>query len=145
MLGFALYGHMEMSKLKAPMTNHSCRWMGSLALCMLALGCGDDDRFDVSGKVTFRGQPVPAGTIIFEPDASKGNDGPQGMAPIQNGQFDTARGGRATVGGPHVIQILGCDGVNITETSPQGKPLFPPHVTSAEIPKKRATLNFDVP
>lgn len=117
------------------------------ALLVLLAACGSDGpaRFDVAGQVTFRGKPVPAGTIIFEPDATKGNDGPQGMATIENGRFNSAQGGRGTVGGPHHVTILGCDGVNVSETSPQGKPLFPPHVTSADLPKQRATLDFAVP
>jgi hypothetical protein len=120
------------------------------ALCLSIVtiaGCGNDgpERFQLAGRVTFRGQPVPAGTIIFEPDISKGNDGPQGVATITDGSFDTALGGRGTIGGPHHITILGCDGVNVTETSPQGKPLFAPHVTSADVPKRRAELNFAVP
>ena len=111
------------------------------------VGCGTDGppRFDVAGQVTFRGQPVPAGTIIFEPDSTKGNDGPQGMAPIENGTYSTAKGGRGTVGGPHHVTILGCDGVNLSETSPQGKPLFAPHVTTADLPKERSTFDFVVP
>lgn len=132
-------------------TRERALWSGtriSVALCAATLlGCGQDgpQRFELSGKVTYRGQPVPSGSIVFEPDAAKGNDGPQGMAPIQNGMFDTARGGRGTVGGPHLVTILGCDGVNVSETSPQGKPLFEPFITSVEIPKKRATLDLTVP
>lgn len=117
-----------------------------VATVCTAAGCGggDPQRFDVSGRVAFRGQPVPAGTIIFEPDAMKGNDGPQGVAAIANGVFNTAQGGRGTVGGPHMVTILGCDGVNITETSPQGQPLFEPFITSVDLPTKTAQLDFHV-
>ncbi len=129
------------------------RWDRHLALVAailigaLCAGCapGGPERFHVAGRVTFGGQPVPAGTIIFEPDDSKKNDGPQGMAPITNGQFDTARGGKATVGGPHRVTILGCDGVNVSEVSPQGRPLFEPHLTTADLPKKQSQVDFAVP
>jgi hypothetical protein len=111
-----------------------------------AAGCGGGaGRYDVSGKVTFGGKPVPAGTVVFEPDAAKGNDGPQGFAPITGGTYDTARGGRGTVGGPHRVTVLGCDGVRVTETSPQGKPLFDPYVTAADLPRATTTVDFDVP
>src|SRR5882672_2162752 len=85
----------------------------SLATVGAVAGCGTDGppRFHVKGQVTFAGKTVPAGTIVFEPDLSQGNDGPQGMATIQAGFFDTNRGGRPTVGGPHRVTILGCDGV----------------------------------
>jgi hypothetical protein len=119
----------------------------TLALVCAGPGCGPrgPQRFDVSGRVTCGGAPVPAGTIIFEPDLSKGNDGPQGFAPIAGGSFDTARGGRGTVGGPHRVTILGCDGVPVSETSPQGKPLFDPFVTGADLPRHGTRLDFDVP
>ena len=122
----------------------------SLALSLAAsllLGCGSDGplRYRLQGTVTYDGKPVPAGTIIFEPDASQKNDGPQGLATIHDGIFDSARGGKGTVGGPHRITILGCDGTNISETSPQGKPLFEPYITTAELPKKNGKLDFDIP
>jgi len=119
----------------------------ALACAVLAAGCtgGDLARYDVSGRVTYRGQPVPAGTIIFEPDDSKGNEGPQGIAPIVQGRYDTSQGGKGTVGGPHRVTILGCDGVTISETSPQGKTLFEPYSTTAELPRAKGTVDFDVP
>src|SRR5262245_29789774 len=72
-------------------------------------GCGSDGppRYRVHGMVTYEGKPVPAGTIIFEPDASQKNDGPQGLATIHAGLFDSAKGGKGTVGGPHRVTILG--------------------------------------
>ena len=67
------------------------------------------------------------------------------MAPIVHGAFDTARGGRGTVGGPHRVTILGCDGVHVTEVSPQGQPLFEPYITSTDLPKQRTQVEFEVP
>lgn len=118
-----------------------------LLTCLVLAGCQPTgpQRFQLSGNITFAGSPVPAGTIVFEPDASQGNDGPQGVAPIVNGQFDTARGGKGTIGGPHRVTILGCDGVNISEVSPQGKLLFEPFITSADLPRERGEMHFDVP
>jgi len=122
-------------------------WLVGMTLAICCSGCGPDgpQRFHVSGHVTFGGKPVPAGTIIFEPDDSKKNEGPQGMAPITDGRFDTAREGKATVGGPHRVTILGCDGVNVSEVSPQGRPLFEPYLTTADLPKKQSQVDFDVP
>jgi hypothetical protein len=111
-------------------------------------GCSQSgpQRYRVQGKVTFAGKPVPAGTIVFEPDATQGNDGPQGIAPIEKGIFDTAfKGGRPTVGGLHHVTILGCDGTNISEVSPQGKNLFEPYFTTADLPRKAGNVDFDVP
>jgi hypothetical protein len=110
-------------------------------------GCGPVGpvRYELAGRISFQGKPVPAGTIIFEPDYSKGNDGPQGLAVITNGTYNTARGGKGTVGGPHMVTVLGCDGVNVSETSPQGKLLFDPYITSIEIPKQTAKHDIEVP
>jgi hypothetical protein len=116
-------------------------------ISLVMLGCGTDgpQRYRLQGTITYDGKPVPAGTIIFEPDASQKNDGPQGLATIHDGVFDSARGGKGTVGGPHRVTILGCDGTSISETSPQGKPLFEPYITTADLPKKNGKLDFDVP
>jgi hypothetical protein len=112
------------------------------------VGCGQSgpQRYRLQGKITYGGQPVPAGTIVFEPDATKSNDGPQGIAPIEKGVFDTAfKGGRGTVGGPHRVTIMGCDGTNISEVSPQGKNLFEPYFTTADFPRTASSVDFDVP
>jgi hypothetical protein len=116
-------------------------------ISLVMLGCGTDgpQRYRLQGTITYDGKPVPAGTIIFEPDSSQNNDGPQGLATIHDGVFDSARGGKGTVGGPHRVTILGCDGTSISETSPQGKPLFEPYITTADLPKKNGKLDFDVP
>ena len=65
-------------------------------ICVLA-GCMGDPgpkRYRVSGEITFDGKPVPHGEIVFTPDSGQGNSGPQGIAIIQNGHFDT-KGTRA--------------------------------------------------
>lgn len=40
-----------------------------------ALGCGDDlpERYQVSGQVTYKGQPLPKGTITFAPVDGSGS------------------------------------------------------------------------
>ena len=71
------------------------------AVCILIVGCGGPKLYDVSGRVTYDGQLLPAGVIYFDPDVTKQNDGPQGYAVIKNGTYNTsARGGRGVVGGP---------------------------------------------
>jgi hypothetical protein len=112
----------------------------SLGACCLALacaGCGDSKGNRVAGTVTFKGNPVPAGKIYFNPDASKRNSGQAGFADIKNGRYDTAqRGAQGVVGGPTVVHIEGFDG--------SGVMLFT-HDTAAELPKGSATKDFEVP
>lgn len=117
-----------------------------LALSILVCGCSGSDgpaRYPVRGTVTYGGNPVPAGQIAFEPDAAKGNNGPASYAQISNGTFATARG-EGTVGGPHVVRILGADGKASPE-SPEGIMLFSEYETTADLPKAASTQEFSVP
>ncbi len=121
----------------------------STAVVFLA-GCGGSDdgppRADVSGTVTFKGQPVPVGKIIFEPDTSKGNSGPQAFADIKDGKYSTAESGKGTVGGPHVIRINGWDGKPPNEVETLGTLLFVDFTVNEELPKDAATTkDIDVP
>jgi len=124
------------------------------ALALFAAGCGSRsgvDLFSLSGSVTFDGKPVPAGTVTFEPDSAKGNRGPGAVAQIKDGRYSTARGTGHT-GGQYLVRILGYDGVPTTidgkpggMTLPDGKLLFPPYQTTANLPKASAEQNFEVP
>lgn len=82
-------------------------WM--VATLVAASGCGGGDsqeRHRVSGRITFAGQPVNFGEVLFTPDASKGNSGAQGIANIANGRYDT-QGSRApgVASGPVVVRV----------------------------------------
>jgi hypothetical protein len=47
------------------------RWLGPVVVCLLVAGCSDRPRLGkVKGTVTFDGQPLAKGSIVFEsPDA----------------------------------------------------------------------------
>lgn len=100
-------------------------------------------RFSVSGKITFDGQPVPKGTIAFEPDTAAGNSGPGGYGTIVDGVFST-HPRMGAVAGPQIVRIAGFDGKPTAEMI-DGKPLFPEYNTKADVPEKPATIDFDVP
>lgn len=117
----------------------------------LALGCGGDGTYRVSGKITFNGDPVPAGKIYFMPDGSKGNTGPTGFADIRDGYYDTsARGGRGYPGGPTVIAV---EGIDPSGPPPKADPsgevtarvLFPRYEITADLPKSSTTKDIEVP
>ena len=116
-----------------------------LGLAAILAGCGDKGpaRLRVSGKVNFDGKPVPAGQIVFEPDAAAGNNGPAGFAEITDGQYDTKKAGTGTVGGPHHVRITGLDG------KPAGtatvNPLFNTYETKVDLGKSESTQDFEVP
>lgn len=88
----------------------SClRWAMLGVLATALTGCGGPSgppRFRVSGPVTCGGRPVPHGEILFSPDGRQGNKGPQGIAIIKDGRYDT-EGSRApgASGGPTVVRV----------------------------------------
>jgi hypothetical protein len=123
------------------------RLIGCLALVGLLglLGCHKDpNRHDVSGRVTFQGQPVPRGQVIFYPDLAKGNNGPQGYAEIVDGHYDTRNQDKGAPAGPVIVLIGGYDG-QVKEGQPYGKALFVDYRVSVELPPESTQKDFDVP
>jgi hypothetical protein len=100
-------------------------------------------RHAVSGRITFAGQPVPAGRITFEPDMTAGNAGPGGYGEIKAGRYTTYPD-MGTVGGPHIVIITGFDGVPVGELV-DGRPLFREYRTTADLPPRQTTVDFEVP
>ncbi|MFM7137321.1 MAG: hypothetical protein ACKO1M_09685 [Planctomycetota bacterium] len=104
-------------------------------------------RHELNGSVTWRGQPVPTGSIVFAPDPARGNGGPGATAEIVAGKYVT-RSGQGTVGGPHVATITGYDGHPIARgqvMDPNGAPLFPPQRVEIDLPHAAATHDFSLP
>ncbi|HLA83316.1 MAG TPA: hypothetical protein VJL29_00865 [Thermoguttaceae bacterium] len=110
-------------------------------------GCGKSgvERHTFSGRVTFQGKPVPAGLIIFEPDVSKGNRGPQGYAEIIDGHYRTAdKLGKGTMTGALVVTISSYPVEDASGENPS-PPLFAPYKTNSQVSEETTTLDFDVP
>ncbi len=116
----------------------------ALLLSLTACSQKSPSRFDLWGTVTFKGRPVPAGLIVINPDLSKGNDGPQGLAEIRDGRFDTRRLDKGAPSGPVILLIDGFDGVPQPE-SPSGKSLFLGYKVSLELPTTATEKNIEVP
>lgn len=113
----------------------------TLAFVIVAVaGCSDDGpkRYRVSGAVTFDGRPIPYGEVLFTPDGAKRNAGPQGIAPIKDGKFDTAAaGGMGAGGGPTVVRVNGM-------TGPGGKTLCE-YECPVDLPRADGPLDVAVP
>jgi hypothetical protein len=75
----------------------------SMVVLAYCSGCGGDKRCPVNGEVTFQGQPVPEGSISFEPADGKG---PTTGGPILNGQY-RLDGDAAPLPGKKVVRISG--------------------------------------
>lgn len=119
-------------------------------MCLVVVslpGCSGPDgplRYELSGKVTHGGEPVPAGVIHFVPDAEEGNQGPGTTAQIHDGTYATPPG-MGIIGGPHVITVAGTDGVDADGESEMGSALFPPHTLKIDLPKGQTAYDIDVP
>lgn len=85
----------------------------SIALVILS-GCTPDSdvaRVQISGTVSYGGSPIPFGDVVFTPDSSKQNSGPQGFAKIVDGKFNTtADKGKGIAGGPTICTVTGFSG-----------------------------------
>ena len=88
-----------------------------LTVCasMFCCGCGPDNGLTmgrVSGTVTYNGQPVEFGDILFEPDSAKGNNGVPSMGSIgKDGTFvmSTQESGDGVIAGYHKVGIRALD------------------------------------
>ena len=117
-----------------------------IAVAVLALatsvGCQKSNGLTpVTGRVTFKGSPVPMGNVSIEPDASQGNKGPQCRSSIIKGVV-TSRPEFGAVSGAVIVDVEGA------EQRPESEypvPLFPRYSFKTEIPKGKATLDIVVP
>lgn len=118
---------------------------------LLAVGCGKEGN-RISGRITFDGNPVPAGKIYFTPDSSKGNSGAAGYADIKDGMYDTnLPGGRGASSGPMVVAIEGIDpagtpaGADGSAEDVTATVLFARYETSLDIAAGDTVQDIDVP
>ena len=117
-----------------------------LPVCIvLLLGCSKSEfeRHPISGQITFNGQPVTSGFIVFEPDAKKGNRGPQGYSSIVYGRYETDRDGKGSVLGPVKVRIVSLGSDSTGEDA--GVPPFPTYNTSIVIEPDSETFDFEIP
>ena len=120
-----------------------------LSLVALAVGCqGQGDQgHRIHGTVTYRGEPVPAGTLMLEPDSSKGNVGRAAVLAIRHGKFDSDANHTGFIGGPHRITVQGFDGKVVDpEFAPEGAPLAGgrSYVKSFDLPNEEVELDLEL-
>src|SRR5438094_9539253 len=101
-------GHLGGSITMRPRLSH----LAAVPLLAGLLGCGADNGLTlgrVRGTVTYEGQPVTYGQVMFVPDDSKGTNGPAAMSMInRDGSFDmsTEEAGDGVVVGQHKVAIV---------------------------------------
>jgi len=97
-----------------------------VASCLaLIAGCTTKPKLaQLSGKVTFKGQPVPAGFISFAPDVANGGLGEMRVLQIKDGVYDSSKEKEPGLKpGPYFLRISGFDGKRIPMYG-QGKQIF---------------------
>jgi len=118
------------------------------AAILVSGGCGPAKReiANLSGKVTFKGQPVPAGFINFMPDVAGGNRGEVKAFPIKDGVYDTAQGPNPGIyPGLNKIMISGFNGKPKMPLWPTGEQIFNPINLDLTVDPGTNTKDFEVP
>ncbi len=122
----------------------------SMAVCCLVLAtlvsCGDSGpaRYELSGTITYKGKPVPAGYLRYEPLETPVNKSTVGEADIKDGKYATLLN-KGSTGGKHLIFIYGFNGIPEPGSGPAGAAIFDSYATEAELPKESSTLDIEVP
>ena len=111
-----------------------------LAGAILAAGCGGPDRpatVPVTGKVTYRGQPVLEATVVFQPESGR----PATGMTDESGRFwlSTFEAGDGAIPGPHTVTIHPHGGDDVEEMPNPGEPLRP-RAASSPIPARYADV-----
>lgn len=117
------------------------------ALCyLLAVGCASKPQpSQLSGKVTFKGEPVPAGFISFAPDVGAGNLGQIQVFQIKDGVYDSAKQSPPGINpGAYLLEIHGFNG-KVEPFYGQGKQIFNAVKDVYTVPAGTSTKDFVIP
>ena len=109
-------------------------------LVLVVGGCSESGpkEYRVSGEAKVDGQLIGHGDVLFTPDGEAGNSGPQGIATIKDGKYDTGwSDGKGVAGGPTVVKVTGFD-------RPGGK-LLCEYEYKVDLPKADTVLPIEVP
>jgi len=122
-------------------------WCLVFSASSFAGGCSPKPKtVQLSGKVIFKGQPVPAGYITFMPDVGDGNRGSIKLLKIKDGIYDSSQEppDQALTPGAYQLRIAGFDG-RIQPRFNQGKQIFNPVEESIVVPDNVSTKDFTIP
>jgi hypothetical protein len=118
------------------------------ALVVVSGGCGQAKRevANLSGKVMFKGQPVPVGFINFTPDVVGGNRGEVKAFDIKDGVYNTAEGPNPGIyPGANKVMISGFNGKPKMPLWPKGEQIFNPINQDVTVAAGTNTKDFEVP
>jgi hypothetical protein len=132
------------------------RWLPCQAILFLAFaavlaGCAGPTLSSVSGTVTYKGDKVKGGTLIFSPAGEGANPGPPSSATVQeDGTFavKTIEGSGGAVVGKCTVGYTAPGGEASTDPKKQGTPSpyagLVPKETSLEVKPGANTFNIEL-
>ncbi|WP_437201938.1 hypothetical protein [Planctomicrobium sp. SH664] len=120
-----------------------------LLILGLAAGCQQGEtieRVPISGTVTYDGQPVQLGTIIFEPTADAGMTARASYMAVNNGVFVSGPNGPTS--GEFLVRVSGFDKSKMKNPNDEEEdvpPLFPEYTMTVQVPVTGNKLDIVVP
>ena len=123
--------------------------IGSIVLlssAMMLTGCGGGGppMSQVSGTVTFKGKPIPAGNVMFTPDVSVAG-GQVRMFMVTEGAYDSSKDPSPGLKpGDYEVTVMGYDGKRIPNYF-QGKQIFNSVKEQMTVPQGASKKDFEVP
>ena len=116
------------------------------AVFVAAIGCSSKpEPAQLSGKVTFKGKPVPAGYISLTPDVAAGGQGQVRVLQIKDGMYDSSKESEPGLNpGAYLVRIAGFDGIRIPLYG-QGKQIFNPIEDKFTVPDGTSTKDIEIP
>jgi hypothetical protein len=123
----------------------------SAATFVVVFGCSPGNGLNlakVSGKVTYKGEPVKNGTVFFMPDESKGTVGPPAVGSItSDGSYvmSTESAGDGVIVGSHKIGITGLEEKPVSSGPPAPTPESDPKSYMKAKAKDAAAVRSGVP
>ncbi len=127
------------------MKTRSTAFCTCLLLLLATLGCGESGPklVPISGTVTFKGAPVPAGYISFTPPPG---GGAVRVIQIKDGKYDSAEmvGDKGVHPGNNTVVIAGFDG-KVVKFYGQGKQIFNPVTEEITVSDKPSTKAIVIP
>ncbi|MCE3017564.1 MAG: hypothetical protein ACK56W_00475 [Pirellula sp.] len=121
--------------------------IGLLLCCVTLFVSGCDSKppmAQISGTVTFKGKPIPAGNVMFTPDVNL-SGGQIRMFNVKDGAYDSTKDpSPGLLPGKYEVTIQGYDGKQIPNFF-QGKQIFNAVKEPFEVPAGTSKKDFVVP
>ncbi len=95
----------------------ACTWCVLIPVLVAVIGCGGSQPVPrVQGRITINGNPLPGGTIVFEPDVQKGNTSKYELRaqidPANPGIYELKSDGDAVTPGWYRVAIFAIESPN---------------------------------